>query len=559
MDSERVNGEDHLHQPTNEQNKFSEACWCNIATHFGELKWTQEFMAHLKPAIGEEVEKALGRVLVPYLSLLQNLAPPPTSSSFPHQAESSASRSWQLCFKGDLPPTLLTMDKIEDQGTSLEVELLDESGKRVEVGLESSVKIKIDVLDGDFDVENIEVWTDEDYSKNVARPRKNKGELLKGKCELLMSRGLASVSHIAFTDNSKSMRNGTFRLGARVVKGLPPGVVVKAAVSEAFKVKERRLKNDRKHEFPSTEDDLWRLVNIRNNGQTYQRAMKAGIRTVIDFLQRYHTNPEELQRIFGVCETKWKAIVKNAEACKLTKDHYRYYDDASGDILELDCAFNIISFAFKGQISQPYKDLDDFQKNQADKLRRAAYKTRNELENFDASTAQMLVQVVPPYPSSVQQQEEQYRQQPAAPPPPPLSMEPKTDGRWKSPDATSLASNQICCVPPTNIQFYDDATAANQDKLEEHVNGYMPASVPNSFLHEDGEERPSLQKNDWLQKIEEWLLSTPLEEEMGNEVSAYGDVTSKLIVACYAAKAATLFKISVQHDRSVLSKKRKLQ
>lgn len=54
--------------------------------------------------------------------------------------------------------------------------------------------------------------------------------------------------------------------------------------------------------------------------------------------------------------------MKNAEACKLMDKLYRYHHEASGDVLLLDGAFNIESVAFKGQMRQPYKDLDDFHK-----------------------------------------------------------------------------------------------------------------------------------------------------------------------------------------------------
>lgn len=160
---------------------------------------------------------------------------------------------------------------------------------------------------------------------------------------------------------------------------------------------------ERKHKTPSAEDELWRLVNIRKNGPVHERALKAGICTVQDFLKRYHTNPKELQlvrtdhglvsfsfcstclcnlfrfvyflqniaftpallcenQILDVPEANWNEIVKNAEACKLTNECYRYYDVASGDDLQLDCAFNIVSVTFKGQINQPYEDLSDYQK-----------------------------------------------------------------------------------------------------------------------------------------------------------------------------------------------------
>ncbi|XP_021772786.1 uncharacterized protein LOC110736787 isoform X1 [Chenopodium quinoa] len=250
MDSRRFIGDQQL----NEQSKPPEECWCKGVTNLGEVKWVQDFLAHLKPTIGEEVEKALIRVLGPHLPLSQQCVLPPDSSMLPQQDKPSASRCLKLQFKGDLPATLFTMTKIADQDVMLEVELLDKSDNRVDYGPESSLKIKIDVLDGDFDVEGRNDLTEE-YTKNITPPRKDKGSLLKGNCEIKMSRGVASVSHIAFTDNSKSTRSEKYRLGAKIVKGLPPGVMVMAAVSEAIRVKERRgksakLRNAKQSELP---------------------------------------------------------------------------------------------------------------------------------------------------------------------------------------------------------------------------------------------------------------------------------------------------------------------
>ncbi|KNA16304.1 hypothetical protein SOVF_090430 [Spinacia oleracea] len=564
MDSGRFSAD----QQSNEQVKPPEPCWCRGVSNLGEMNWLQDFMLHqLKPSIGEEVEKVLDRKLVPIFSLLQDLQQyvlfPPNLSSLPHQAEPSASRILQLKFKGDVPDTLLTMTKIKDhEGASLEVELLDESGNRVEDGPESCMKIRIDVLDGDFDVEKKE----DDYTKNIAKPRNTKGALLKEKCEIAMSGGVVCVSHFSFTDNSASMRNKTFKLGATVIKGLPPGVIVKAAVSGEIRVKERRLKRERKHKTPSAEDELWRLVNIRKNGPVHERALKAGICTVQDFLKRYHTNPKELQLILDVPEANWNEIVKNAEACKLTNECYRYYDVASGDDLQLDCAFNIVSVTFKGQINQPYEDLSDYQKELADELRRTAYEKRNDLAKTNAPWH-------PANHSIVQRQE---------PPPPPQPQPPsgelaKTNaptnqiygkeqeqplpcgnsnigGPFYTQDAGSLLSYQMTSIPPTNICHY--ATAENQTyqvKLVDHP--YLPTPISDPFTVGDGLQlEASSEDSNWdmEQLFRDLMRSSPRLEERGN-------VTSKLIAACYVTKAAALFMISVQQDASVPAKKRKLQ
>ena len=146
-------------------------------------------------------------------------------------------------FVGIFPEVLFTFDNIQqDEGAPLQVVLEDDLGSRVHVGPEASVKIRIFVLDGDFEVDDMDDWTDQDFDKKVAQPRKDKGPLLRGQLEIYLSNGVASISDIAFTDNSKSIRNGKFRLGARVVKGQPPQVKIRDAVSAAFKVKERRTK-----------------------------------------------------------------------------------------------------------------------------------------------------------------------------------------------------------------------------------------------------------------------------------------------------------------------------
>ncbi|XP_021854560.1 calmodulin-binding protein 60 C-like isoform X1 [Spinacia oleracea] len=518
MDSGRFYGDDHLHQQLNEQVKPPEKCWCKGVSNLGELKWLQDFMVHqFKPSIGEEVEKVLDRKLVPILSLLQQCVLLLNPSSLPFHAESSASRILQLQFNGDVPDTLLTMDKIEDEGASLEVELVDESGNKVEVGAESCVKIKIDVLDDELDTEDrddSDELTAEDYTKHIVRPRKNKGALLKGNCEIRMTRGAASVSHIAFTDNSKSMRNGNFRLGAKVVRGLPPGVVVKEAVSNAFTVKERRQKCAKKHEFPSIDDDLWRLVYIRKDGPVYKRAVEAGIRTVNDFLQRCETTTaKELQHILHVPEAKWKAIVENAnkaKACNLTQEP---------------------RVKFMGQTNW----VDDSRKELADKT--AAYPKQSLLLKFNSPANQILDQELI-NPSFIQGHEQ--------PPPPPPCGNSIIGELLHTLNAGSLLSNQMGSIPP-NIDH--DATPANQayqGKMVEHENDLpLEASWEDINL-------------DWLIDLKG---SPPRLEEMGNvsQVSSHVNVTSKIITACYVTKAAALFMISVQQDASVPAKKRKLQ
>lgn len=79
-----------------------------------------------------------------------------------------------------MPDTLYPLTKICDVGILLRVELLDSSGSRVEIGPKSSAKVRLLVLDGDFEVDHRADWMKEEFDKNVAKPRKGKGRLLKG-------------------------------------------------------------------------------------------------------------------------------------------------------------------------------------------------------------------------------------------------------------------------------------------------------------------------------------------------------------------------------------------
>ncbi|XP_021771763.1 calmodulin-binding protein 60 B-like [Chenopodium quinoa] len=269
MASGIFSGEEHPHQHFN--------CCCSGAS----VTMIRSSFEKVNSSI-TEVQNKLNQVL----SLLQNSALPPTTRSFPDHGESSAPGSFRLSFKGKIPNEMLTKSNIENEGASLEVELLDEFGKRVEVGVDSCVKIKIDVLDGDFNVEEEINWTEEKFKENIARPRKDKGSLLKGNTKFALNGGVAIVCGFSFTDNSKSMRNGTFRFGAQVIGGLPSGRVVRSARLISISIFHFLFgcsssancghlpihSGDRKHSTPSPEDELWRLKNINKTGPVCHRA-----------------------------------------------------------------------------------------------------------------------------------------------------------------------------------------------------------------------------------------------------------------------------------------------
>ncbi|KAL9248194.1 hypothetical protein vseg_021546 [Gypsophila vaccaria] len=482
-----------------------EACWCRGAGNL--VEFMHDIKSSLRSLVREEVEEVVRRVILPHLSSAPDSTPP--ASSLPRQTEPSASKTLYLRFVDTaLPETLFTMTKIKHQVDSLKVHLVDNLGTRVEDGPESSAKIRIVVLNGElvggFEVDDND-WSKEKFNQNLVQPRKDKASsLLKGKCEISLSRGVATVCDISFTDNSN--RSGTFRLGAEVTRS-PAGADIKAGVSKPFTVKERRLLCDRKHEKPSPEDELWRLKNIRRHGPVYQRAIKANICTVNDFLQLLHTDPKRLKNILDVPETKWKDIVENAEACVLTTNLYRYYDTAAGVELLLNCAFNIESVKFTGQISQLYESLSDHQKEVVHKARLVAYENRREL--YEVSSMQIQPQV-----TCLHRIQSRYMQHT---------------------DATTVAQDHAgelakCVYSPLHGS---PSCHRDQENPEPEISEGQPLDNP-----------------DWLEQLIASWSQFPEDPAKNNPVT-------KLRAACCVSIAATIF-IAGKQNHSPLKKKRRL-
>lgn len=122
----------------------------------------------------------------------------------------------------------------------LKVALIDaHNGKTVSSGIESSLKVEIVVLEGDFDDDNGDKWTLEEFNANIVKERRGKKPLLSGNAFLNLKEGVGVVGDLCFSDNSSWTRSRKFRLGARVVDNCD-GVRVREAKSESFIVRDHR-------------------------------------------------------------------------------------------------------------------------------------------------------------------------------------------------------------------------------------------------------------------------------------------------------------------------------
>lgn len=101
-----------------------------------------------------------------------------------------------------------------------------------------SARAKIVVLDGDFNADNHEVWTSEEFCNHIVRPRDKIGVVLAGDLELKLKNGEAYLENATFVDNSRFTRSGKFRLGVMLIDNL--GERVQEGISEPFSVKDRR-------------------------------------------------------------------------------------------------------------------------------------------------------------------------------------------------------------------------------------------------------------------------------------------------------------------------------
>lgn len=147
----------------------------------------------------------------------------------------------QLQFLNTISLPVFSGTRIEGEGCAgLEVALVDvRTGKVSCDGPGSVAKVEIVVLEGDFDGDEGENWTHEEFTSNIVREREGKKPLIMGDVILTLKDGIGLVSDLSFTDNSSWTRSRRFRLGARLVDDIS-GVRIREARSEPFVVRDHR-------------------------------------------------------------------------------------------------------------------------------------------------------------------------------------------------------------------------------------------------------------------------------------------------------------------------------
>ncbi|KAH7423135.1 hypothetical protein KP509_12G041000 [Ceratopteris richardii] len=333
----------------------------------------------LRRVVGEEVERALAR-LVPNNRL---------GTRTPRQLQDSPP-NLKLEFSNKLCLPLFTGGKVEgDQCLPVLVLLKDAStGQVINSRPESSAKLEVVVLDGDFANEDDE-WTAEDFENNVVKEREGKRPLLTGDLTITLKEGVGTLGDLTFTDNSSWIRSRKFRLGVRVAPGFPVGVRIKECKTEAFTVKDHRGELYKKHYPPQLNDEVWRLDKIGKDGAFHKRLQDNNIRTVEDFLRCYVRDPQKLRTILGngMSSKMWDATVEHAKTCVLKGKLYVHYTDDShsvgvifNDIYELMGVTN-------NNVYRPLDSLNESEKTYVDKLVKNAYADWSKVVEYDDVTS----------------------------------------------------------------------------------------------------------------------------------------------------------------------------
>ncbi|XP_039169773.1 calmodulin-binding protein 60 D [Eucalyptus grandis] len=299
-------------------------------------------------------------------------------------------RNLQLQFRTKLSVSIFTGKKLEGKGgTCISVALIDANTRDVITsGPESSIRLDVVVLEGDFNKEDEDNWAQEDFEKYMVKEREGKGPLLTGNLLVTLKGGVGELGELIITDNSSWTRSKRFRVGLKVASGYGENTRIREGKTNAFRVKEHRGELSKKHHPPASDDAVWRLETIAKDGKYHQKLSDVGIDKVEDFLLQLFTDSNKLKEILGKSLTlkNWDILVHHAKTCETNWKLYWYYSD---DMRKHGAVFNI-----DGQLIGVIKDrvycathrLSAQEKEHVDAIVKKAFDNWNNVTEFNGET-----------------------------------------------------------------------------------------------------------------------------------------------------------------------------
>ncbi|KAJ8761568.1 hypothetical protein K2173_004344 [Erythroxylum novogranatense] len=343
-------------------------------------KLCSSFEPIMRRVVSEEVERAFAKLAPALLS----------GGLSPKRIEGTDGRNLQLLFRSKLSLPLFTGGKVEgEHGAVIHIVLVDaNAGHIVTSGPESLVKLDVVVLEGDFNNEDNDNWTREEFDSHIVKEREGKRPLLTGDLQVTLKGGIGTLGELTFTDNSSWIRSRKFRLGLKVASGYSEAVRIREAKTDAFTVKDHRGELYKKHYPPALNDEVWRLEKIGKDGSFHKRLNKAGIYTVEDFLRFEVRDAQRLRHILGsgMSNKMWDVLIDHAKTCAMSEKLYVYYP---GDERNVAVVFNNI-YEFSGLIvNGQYHSADslsDSQKVFVDSLVKQAYENWAHVVEYDGNS-----------------------------------------------------------------------------------------------------------------------------------------------------------------------------
>ncbi|KAK6159110.1 hypothetical protein DH2020_006424 [Rehmannia glutinosa] len=464
----------------------------------------------LRRVVSEEVERALAKLGPAKLN----------GRSSPKRIEGPDGRNLQLHFKSRLSLPLFTGGKVEgEQGAAIHVVLIDaNTGHVVTSGPESSAKLDIVVLEGDFNNEDDEGWNQEEFESHVVKEREGKRPLLTGDLQVTLKEGVGTLGDLTFTDNSSWIRSRKFRLGLKVASGYCEGIRIREAKRKLLLSK---IIEGNKHYPPVLNDEVWRLEKIGKDGSFHRRLNNAGIFTVEDFLRLVVRDSQKLRNILGsgMSNKMWDALIEHSKTCVLSGKLYIFYPD---DTRNVGVVFNNI-YELSGLISNdqyyPADSLSDSQKVYVDTWVKKAYDNWNQVVEYDgksllnfkqikkSSTLQNDFPLGPVnYPNSLDNQLAPQRLQVSIPSEPSVDHSVLTGGSGYTDYTTTRYPTQSQLTNSSSHSQFDTASFTQHFQSETYDNRVGLALGPPQSSPSFQEGNSSLQQSN-LNPFEDWPIN----------------------------------------------------
>ncbi|CAL5057583.1 unnamed protein product [Urochloa decumbens] len=263
-------------------------------------------------------------------------------------------------------------DMMADDGNPIKVAIYDNENRIIINGPLSSIQVKIVVLDGEFNKENKEQWSENSFKTSIIHCRPGKQPLFANGLYLKLENGVAHLCGAKFQDNSSFVPSKKFRLGVMAADDSISDKILEG-ISESFAVKDGRGYQKKKDLFPSLSDPIYKLKKIGENGDRHKLLENMDINLVQDFLRLYKKDKSSLHKdCRNIPDHDWNIIVRHALSCKPGPECYSYCIPGMKATICFNSLYNIVGAEFNGKYIS-YEELNSTQKSLVEGSKMVAY------------------------------------------------------------------------------------------------------------------------------------------------------------------------------------------